>query len=290
MKTLKELRKPEPLTELTASQDPPTVLVLRRKAIRLFPHNQRVATYKNDNLDIEIAIPYTPNKIGHVEGKVAGVAEEIDEAMSPELKRIRKERTMFKRDLTRAEDHFDTSKQRLDWAKRALAGHIKKHGKTLDPIGECIQYMTEETIDEMSAEGMFGEYLHSKDRGIEHKVTSSFGHKAAHHFIRAAQSYLDGNHEAATHHFNAFKRHVSEETTMMEATIHSLHAITRTQHPAQVRFKDGSSAMIDHPTAAQIMKLHSKVNRQNKKKIEGLINSGPTGIRKVSDFIRDHMK
>lgn len=637
----------KPLDEAqTVFNDPPVVLVLRRKAIRMFPHGQSVAQYRNDNLNIDIAIPYTPGDLGkkvtrvatseemvshphhsipgavnhhfagaeghaeyvnHVEktghqihthgehsfsvhpetGHVHGVynkttghgihsshklysnlksvkqkfkssrvatsegvqkamdaalnemrnlrkdAEDInagrysslrvkedpkahksgskyaawvvhgkndgdkkgkalatlvhrsgtkfeetqtdlDEAMSPELKKIRKERGMFKRDLSRQEDRFETTKQRLDWAKRALAGHIKKHGKSLDAIGEAIECMTEETVNEMSAEGLFGEYLHKPGNDIVHHVQVKWGHKAAHHFIQAAEHY-GKDYKKATHHFDAFKRHVSEETidelskntlrsyfqkarhsignmedemgttqssrrhrhlekklymrgvyrnkavnkvlgrneetdinelsrqtlgsyvkaaskdaadniekanhytakpikyhrdkakkrltgiehatstltkeetinelskktlksylgkaasrehlttlaqnsigkdnkigrriahitkasvkvyakeesgddTIMEATIHSLHTIMKTQHPAKVRFRDGSAAMIDHPTAHQIMKLHSKVNRLNKKKIEGLINSGPMGIRKVSTFIKDHMK
>lgn len=39
--------------------DLPTVLVLKRKAIRVFPDGQRVALYHNDKLDTFVSIPYT---------------------------------------------------------------------------------------------------------------------------------------------------------------------------------------------------------------------------------------
>lgn len=345
----------------TVFNDPPVVLVLRRKAIRMFPHGQSVAQYRNDNLNIDIAIPYTPGDLGkkvtrvatseemvshphhsipgavnhhfagaegHAEyvnrvektghqihshgehsfsvhpetGHVHGVynkstghgihsshklysnlksvkqkfksskvatSEGINEAMSAELKKIRKERGMFKRDLSRQEDRFETTKQRLDWAKRALSGHIKKHGKSLDAIGEDV-------VTEIA--------LHTPAEVADYK-------KNPDHYKRDQHAKLLANFRK-TH---PVKVHTKEETTqdddtIMEATIHSMHTIMKTQHPAKVRFRDGSSAMIDHPTAHQIMKLHSKVNRLNKKKIEGLINSGPMGIRKVSTFIKDHMK
>lgn len=249
--------------EATVFQDPPTILVLRRKAIRMFSRNQSVATYRNDNLNIDVAIPYTPGKLGKTPVNVSTAEEVSEAAMSPELKKLRKERGLFKRDLSRQEDRFETSKQRLDWAKRALAGHIKKHGKTLDPIGE-------EVISELSK-----------------KVLKSYVSKAS----KDLKTHKEFD-------FKRFNREVGveaakdkiKEDTMMEATIHSLHTITKTQNPASVRFRDGSSAMIDHPTAAQIMHLHSKVNRLNKKKIEGLINGGAAGIKKVSAFIKDHMK
>lgn len=320
----------------TVFNDPPNILVLRRKAIRMFPRGQFVATYRNDNYNIDLALPYTPGD--HSKKSIVATSEAINEAMSDELKKIRKERGMFKRDLSRQEDRFETTKQRLDWAKRALAGHIKKHGKTLDAIGEALEATINE---ESSTDTLFGSYLHKPEKHIETRVSNSYGHKALHHFIRAAAHYAEGDHETANHHYQAFKRSVSEESvseiaihspdqiadykknpenykrdqnakllkyfkdrgrpvpiihvkededTIMEATIHSLHTINKTQHPASVRFRDGSTAMIDHPTAAQIMHLHSKVNRLNKKKIESLINSGPMGIRKVSTFIKDHMK
>lgn len=59
-----EIRPKALLSEAPSMIDPPTVLVLRRTAIRLFPGGDRVAKYKNDNYDIEIAIPYNPKTLG----------------------------------------------------------------------------------------------------------------------------------------------------------------------------------------------------------------------------------
>ena len=47
-----KVAKPHPM-------DPPAVLVMRRKAIRLYPHNQRVALYHIDKLNKYVTIPYS---------------------------------------------------------------------------------------------------------------------------------------------------------------------------------------------------------------------------------------
>jgi hypothetical protein len=52
------------LVEAAGPLDPPAVLVLRRKGIRQIGPGQRVALYVNDGLNIEIAMPYAPGKIG----------------------------------------------------------------------------------------------------------------------------------------------------------------------------------------------------------------------------------
>lgn len=43
---------------------PPPMLVLRRKGIRIFPDGRRVALYTHDKLGLVFTIPYTPNQVG----------------------------------------------------------------------------------------------------------------------------------------------------------------------------------------------------------------------------------
>ena len=53
------------LNELTAmdaditKKDPPAVLMMRRKAIRMFPNGQRIALYYVDKLDKYVTVPYS---------------------------------------------------------------------------------------------------------------------------------------------------------------------------------------------------------------------------------------
>jgi hypothetical protein len=53
-----ELAKEE-VVQLTEARDPPFVLVLKRKAIRLYPDGTKIALYHNDRLDKDFAVPYS---------------------------------------------------------------------------------------------------------------------------------------------------------------------------------------------------------------------------------------
>jgi hypothetical protein len=52
-----------------ALNDPPFVLVLRRKAIRLYPNNQKVALYYNQKLNKSFTIPYGSNVDGVIQAE-----------------------------------------------------------------------------------------------------------------------------------------------------------------------------------------------------------------------------
>ena len=59
MKTLKEIRSLCEKTEARDSMDPPAVLIMKRKSVRMFPNNQRVALYYVDKINKYVTVPYT---------------------------------------------------------------------------------------------------------------------------------------------------------------------------------------------------------------------------------------
>ncbi len=65
MKTLQEIKNVE-IDESLTSSAPPMILVLKRKAIRLFPSGESVALYHSDKLGIDISIPYNKNGTNNV--------------------------------------------------------------------------------------------------------------------------------------------------------------------------------------------------------------------------------
>jgi hypothetical protein len=58
LKTLKEFRSLNE-KESKDSMDPPAVLIMKRKSIRQFPNNQRVALYYVDKINKYVTVPYT---------------------------------------------------------------------------------------------------------------------------------------------------------------------------------------------------------------------------------------
>lgn len=63
----------------TQAIDPPMMLVLKRKGVRLFPDGQRVAIYTNERLGMTFSVPYKTANIPGVAPMVT--AEEVEDVM-----------------------------------------------------------------------------------------------------------------------------------------------------------------------------------------------------------------
>lgn len=59
LKTLKEFRSLNEKEIDKDPMDPPAVLIMKRKSIRQFPGNQRVALYYVDKINKYVTVPYT---------------------------------------------------------------------------------------------------------------------------------------------------------------------------------------------------------------------------------------
>lgn len=80
--------------------DPPAILIMRRKSIRQFPNNQRVALYFVDKINKYVSVPYTAMQWSS-SPSIASVAEDIgEEDVISQLKTIAETETsrviMFK--------------------------------------------------------------------------------------------------------------------------------------------------------------------------------------------------
>lgn len=84
----------EQLTEqpINIKTDPPFVLVLKRKALRLYPNGIRIALYHNDKLDKYFSVPYSTEK--NIEGPIQAEETQIplEEEVMDHLHRIVKEK------------------------------------------------------------------------------------------------------------------------------------------------------------------------------------------------------
>jgi hypothetical protein len=69
-----EINRDDVISE-AITKDPPMVLVLKRKGIRIFPDGRRVALYTNDQLGTTFSVPYTPNE---PQQPVPGIAEGVE--------------------------------------------------------------------------------------------------------------------------------------------------------------------------------------------------------------------
>lgn len=100
------------LTEapLDTDKDPPFVLVLNRKAIRLYPNDIKVAIYYNKKLDRYFSIPYGSGVNAPIQ---AEETEQIEEAVMDQLHKIvagkQAQSVKFGDGSTRKVDHYTAS-------------------------------------------------------------------------------------------------------------------------------------------------------------------------------------
>ncbi len=98
----------EDINEDTSS--PPFVLLLKRKAIRLYPDGTRVALYYNDKIDKYFSLPYGDAVDAPIQ---AEEVEVIEEAVMDQLHKIVSAKTgdsvKFGNGVTRKIDHFTAS-------------------------------------------------------------------------------------------------------------------------------------------------------------------------------------
>jgi hypothetical protein len=107
-----EMKEEFEITEETADlpKDPPFVLVLKRKAIRLFPNKVKMALYYNQKLNKYFSIPYGPNVSST---PLQAEETQLEEAVIDQLHKIvndkQANRVKFADGSTRKVDHFTAS-------------------------------------------------------------------------------------------------------------------------------------------------------------------------------------
>ena len=94
---------------LDLNNDPPFVLVLKRKSIRLYPNNTKIALYYNQKLDKYFSIPYG----GGVDAPVQAEETQIEEGVMDQLHKIvadkQAQSVKFANGQSRKVDHFTAS-------------------------------------------------------------------------------------------------------------------------------------------------------------------------------------
>jgi len=95
--------------------DPPFVLVLKRKAIRLYPNKTKIALYYNQKLDKYFSVPYGPSINAAVQSEDKNYEQKasIDEAVMDQLHKIVKDKqantVKFANGQTKKVDHYTAS-------------------------------------------------------------------------------------------------------------------------------------------------------------------------------------
>lgn len=124
-------------------KDPPFVLMLKRKAIRLYPNNTKIALYYNQKLDRHFSVPYGPRIDAPLQ---AEETEYFEESVMDQLHKIVKNKqantVKFANGQTRKVDHYTASaitqvhKSVNDDNKKKLADMVHKSPAHLSKVSE----------------------------------------------------------------------------------------------------------------------------------------------------------
>ena len=156
-----------PTNEAVEFEQPPAVLILKRKTVRLYPDGQRIALYRNARLGLNFAVPYENSNDGHKAVETLGA---VSEATSGFWRRQGKLFMQGLRMMGRRGERVDhetwtrrQEKVRRDAARKKKASQEyqkrapeqKKAGKSAKKeIGAAIAsgYLTSKAIDKMRHE------------------------------------------------------------------------------------------------------------------------------------------
>jgi len=134
--------EPEQLDEVTSlPSDPPAVLVLKRKAIRLYPNGMRIALYHNDRLNKIFSVPYGTSESSPIQAE-----ETIHESVMDHLHKIVAEKqarsVKFANGQTRKVDGYTASaivqvhKALNDENKKKIADMVHKSPEHFEKVAK----------------------------------------------------------------------------------------------------------------------------------------------------------
>lgn len=90
-------------------KDPPNVLVLRRKSIRLYPDNTRIALYYSNTLDKYFSVPYGPKIDSSIQAEEVEIKEAVIDTLHRIVKNKQHEPVQFSDGTKMKVDHFTAS-------------------------------------------------------------------------------------------------------------------------------------------------------------------------------------
>jgi len=255
----------EQLDEANPGPTPPYVLLLKRKAIRLYPDGTKIALYYNKQINKFFSVPYdTPT------GTAIQAEAVVIKTNKPIGFRISDIGAGGKEYNVKTDKTYDDAQakkklpQGVDFAAQRRKERLASNGR-------------------MDEEGIMDK-IKAVKRGMDAKA------KAADHFDKAGDPTNPNKSKdlkRAVKYHNLVNK---EEVEITEAVMDQLHKIVNDKSAQSVKFASGHTRKIDHFTASALTQVHKALNDDNKKKFADLVHKSPEHFMKASDFAFKHAK
>lgn len=274
-----------------SEKDIPVVLVLKRKAIRVYPDNQKIALYYAQSLDKYISIPFGPkaDELGihmneETKEEMTKIRFEMKESHEPELREpaprssfMNKLNTIRKSREESVDENaaiargaavvIDKALSSIDKVKKAWSDK-KKPGRRGAKSGDDSQDSGASTVSDLfkptQSNHPFGK--------IETRIGGGPGTSSAFQMVNPNNSLTRADQLAA--------RRQNESTNI--DIIKDI--VSNNLEEASVSFGD-KSISINNRTANKIVQIHESLNKTNQKKFEKMLNESAATFRKAINFV-----
>jgi hypothetical protein len=288
----------------------PSVLILKRKAIRVYPDNQKVALYYSQALDKYVTIPYNDIQVGLNEAKnndkkkkkryyVKPKSKEDKDKDPPKPGGIRDTINFIKRKgahkpqskLSKAGKILTSIGQSssVSGAAGAIGGAIGSHfynkaraertKNSLAKVKNTVKVAREKHEAEKAAKSSSPKPTSSSVPKTS-KSTSTPIRKKSGAATRQAMSNILKKNSKATFSKAAVKNSTIKESNVLD-TIRSIVENNITEQ--KIQFNE-NEITINNTVAKKLLTVYESINRTNKKKMEQMLNEDATSFNKVLMF------
>ena len=288
----------------------PSVLILKRKAIRVYPDNQKVALYYSQALDKYVTIPYNDIQVGLNEAKnndkkkkkryyVKPKSKEDKDKDPPKPGGIRDTINFIKRKgahkpqskLSKAGKILTSIGQSssVSGTAGAIGGAIGSHfynkaraertKNSLAKVKNTVKVAREKYKAEKAAKSSSPKPTSSSIPKTS-KSTSTPIRKKSGAATRQAMSNILKKNSKATFSKAAVKNSTIKESNVLD-TIRSIVENNITEQ--KIQFNE-NEITINNTVAKKLLTVYESINRTNKKKMEQMLNEDATSFNKVLMF------
>lgn len=263
-------------------RDIPMIIILKRKAIRVFPDNQTVALYYSQALDKYVSVPFSGPT-----GKALGmyVNEETEEKEEELIMAEAKDpRDIFRKHLNEArQEQLDEA---LPLVAGAIAGAVARTaafeaGKKLVKKGWKYLKKKSRGTDKRGAKaGAEGEPQQGNSAKYRETETGEFTQAGR------AKPTVSGTQRASADLTGAhIERQRNKVAWQMEENFKTIRKLAESSgDPASISFGK-ETITINNRIASKVMKVYEQLNKENKQKLKSMLGESTETFRKAINFV-----
>lgn len=293
MKTLREIRElassspseeAEYIEESNVSSisNIPFVIVLKRKAIRIYPNGQKVALYHNEKLDKFVTIPFSD----------IGVSEEVEQLDELSYNTLRSY-------MKKAEKDYKTGPVKK--MPKRLKGILTAQNKAMDKQKSLKKEET--NLQEVSKDLLkrYSSKASEKADNLE-KARDHIGSRARYYSMKKdtkhAQHAVDDYNTTdqklkkrlkgisladRKSDPNKYEKYPKQFKAKIHAT-ENFDALSEIQGKTRLTFSDEKTMSITEETAKAILALHNKLTEENQEKLVSMVNGTKEQFQTIAEF------